>query len=183
MTYHEIYEKVKEALENADANTVSGKLAIEFFITGEGEGKFYILVDEGQVHVEPYDYVDNDARLIADADTIIKIANGKLKPEAAYVSGVLKVEGNVGRALDLKPLIESAAPPKRKRRSKEEIEAEKAAKEAGRAVKETAKAAKEPAKAAQSAEKETKKEAAKPAVKAEAKKPAAKKAPAKKATK
>ena len=187
MTYQEIYEKVRDALKNADANTVSGKLAIEFFITGEGEGKFYVLVDGGKVYVEPYDYVDNDARLIADADSIIKIANGKLKPEAAYVSGVLKVEGNVGRALDLKPLIESAMPPKRKRKSKEEVEAEKAAKEAEKAAKEAEKAAKEAEKAAKASEKEA---AAKAPAKSEEKAPAkavkkapAKKAPAKKTTK
>ena len=164
MTYFEIYEKVKEALKSADANTVNGKLAIEFFITGEGEGKFYVLVDGGQVYVEPYDYVDNDARLIAEADTIIGIAEGKIKPESAYFSGELKIEGDVGRALELKPLIDSAkpAPVKKPRRTKAEIEAEKEAKAAAKAEKEAAKAA----------EKAAKEAAKKPAA---PKKPAAKK--------
>ena len=148
MTYFEIYEKVKEALKNADASTVNGKLAIEFFITGEGEGKFYVLVDGGQVYVEPYDYVDNDARLIASAETIIKIAEGKAKPEALYFSGELNIEGDVGRALELKPLIESvmSAPAKKKRRTKAEIEADKAAKAAAKAEKDAAKAAEKAAK-------------------------------------
>lgn len=168
MTYFEIYEKVKEALKNADAGTINGKLAIEFFITGEGEGKFYILVDGGQHYVEPYDYVDNDARLIADAETIIKIATGKLKPETAYFSGDLKIEGDVGRALELKSLIDSAAPVKKPRRTKAEIEADKEAKAAAKAAKEAEKAEKEAAKKAE-------KEAAATEKKAAAKKPAAKK--------
>lgn len=164
MTYHEIYGKVKEALKNADASVINGKLAIEFCITGEGEGKFYVLVDQGSVYVEPYDYVDNDARLIADADTLIGIASGKIKAETAYAKGNLKIEGNVGRALEFKELVKSAAPAKKPRRTKAEIDAEKSAKEAEKAAKEAAKKAEKEAKEA-------------------AKKPAPKKASAKKTTK
>lgn len=159
MTYNEIYEKVKAALANADANAVFGKMAIEVYITGEGEGTFYVLVNEGKVYVEPYDYVDHDARFVADAKTIISIADGTLKPETAYSTGALVIEGNVGRGLEFKALVESAsagaksAAPKRKRRSKEEIEADKAAKEAAKAEKEAAKVAKETAKAATGAKK------------------------------
>lgn len=167
MTYQEVYEKVKSALAKADGNSVYGKMAIEFCITGEGEGKLYVLAQDGKVYVEPYDYVDNDARFVADAETLIKLAKGTVKPETAYSTGVLKIEGNVSRGLEFKALAESAAPakkpaaPKRKRRTKEEIEADKAAKEAAKAAKEAEKAAK--------AEK-----AAAPAKKAPAKKPAAK---------
>lgn len=135
MTYQEIYAKVKDALKNADGSVVAGKLAIEFDITGEGEGKFYVLVDEGKVFVEPYDYVDNDARLIADASTLIKIASGRMKAETAYATGALKIEGDVGRALELKEVIKSATPPRRPRRTREEIAAENAAKEAAKAAK------------------------------------------------
>lgn len=166
MTYQEIFKKVKTALAKADANAVSGKLAIEFDITGEGEGKFYVEVNEGRVNVEPYDYIDNDAKFIASAETLIAVAKGSLKPETAYADGSLAIDGNVGRALEFKALVESVpAPAPRKRRSKAEIEAEKAAKEAAKAVKEAAKAEKA------AAPKKDEKPAAK---KASAKKPAKK---------
>ncbi len=135
MTYDDIYKKVKAALANADANSIYGKLAIEFDITGEGEGRFYVLVNEGNVYVEPYDYVDNDARFIADAETLIGIAEGKIKPETAYSTGDLKIIGNVGRGLEFKALVESVpAPTRRKRRTKAEIEADNAKKEAEKAA-------------------------------------------------
>lgn len=147
MTYDDIYKKVKAALAKADANAVYGKMAIEFDVTGEGEGKFYVLVNEGKVYVEPYDYVDNDAKFIADAKTIIGIAEGKIKPETAYSTGSLKIDGNVGRGLEFKALVESVpAPVRKKRRTKAEIEADNAKKEAEKeAAKKPAKeAAKEP---------------------------------------
>ena len=148
MTYQEIYTKVKDALKNADGSVIDGKLAIEFDITGEGEGKFYVLVDGGKISVEPYDYVDNDARPIADADTLIKIASNRLKAETAYTKGALKIDGNVGRALEFKKLVESAAPARKPRRTKAQIEAEKAEKEAAKAAKEADKAAAKAAKEA-----------------------------------
>ncbi len=154
MTYQEIFKKVKTSLSKAKADSVSGDLAIEFDITGEGEGRFYVQVKDGSVNVEPYDYVDNDARLIADADTIIAVVKGTLKPETAYAEGKLAVDGNVGRALELRALVESVPAPK-KRRTKAEIEADKVKKEAEKA----------------SAEKKEAKPAAK---KTAAKKPAAK---------
>ncbi len=144
MTYEEIFKKVKTALAKAKADAVNGNLAVEFDITGEGEGKFYVEVKDGAVYVEPYDYVDNDAKFIADADTLIALAKGSLKPETAYADGKLAIDGNVGRALEFKALVESVPAPK-KRRTKAEIEADKAAKEAEKAVK-AEKAEKEPEK-------------------------------------
>lgn len=127
MTYEEIFGKVKEALAKAKAEAVSGKLAIEFDITGEGEGKFYVEVKDGSVNVEPYDYVDNDAKFIADAQTLIKLAKGTIKPETAYAEGSLVIDGDVNKGLEFKALVESVPAPK-KRRTKAEIEADKKAK-------------------------------------------------------
>ena len=102
MTYHEIYESVKKSLAKAKAEVVDGNVAFECDIVGEGEGKFYIQVKDGSVYVEPYDYKDCDARLIADAETFIEMASGKLSPEAAYVSEPkrLYIDGDVGKALE-----------------------------------------------------------------------------------
>ena len=38
----------------------------------------------GKLSVEPYDYHDRDARITCSADTLMKIATGKLDPVAAF---------------------------------------------------------------------------------------------------
>ena len=167
MTYQEIFETVKKALSKAKAKAVSGNVAFEFDIVGEGEGKFYIEVKDGNVNIEPYNYYDNDARLEADADTFIKIATGALKPETAYADGQLKIDGDVGKALELKALVESVPAPRKRTAAADKKPAEK----------------KPSAKKAAKVEPEKKAEAA-ALVKAEPVKedlPAAKKAAAKKA--
>ncbi len=170
MTYQEIFETVKKALSKAKAKAVSGNVAFEFDIVGEGEGKFYIEVKDGNVNIEPYNYYDNDAVLEADADTFIKIATGALKPETAYADGQLKIDGDVGKALELKALVESVPAPRKRTVKAEDKPAAKEAKKP---------AAKKPAAKKAEPEKKAADEAA-PAEK-EAKKPAAKKAAAAKA--
>lgn len=91
----------------ADVSDVTEHLAYQFNITGEAEGIFYVEVKEGQLYVEPYEYFDRDAMFTASAETLMKIAEGKLDPVLAFTLQKLKVEGNIDKALKLKDLINS----------------------------------------------------------------------------
>ena len=55
----------------------------------------------GEIHIEPYEYYDRNAILIASADNLIKLINGKLDPVKAFTLGKLKVDGDIGAALEL----------------------------------------------------------------------------------
>lgn len=59
------------------------------------------------MYVEPYEYFDRDAMFTASAETLMKIAEGKLDPVLAFTLQKLKVEGNIDKALKLKDLINS----------------------------------------------------------------------------
>lgn len=94
MTYEEVVLKVREGLENADAREIYEHVAVQANIVGEGSGAFYIEVAERSVCVEPYDYVDRDGLLTADASTYIAIATGKITAKEAIENGSLRIEGN-----------------------------------------------------------------------------------------
>ncbi len=168
MTYEEIVEYVQKKLTKIDA-AKAGDLAVQVDVTGDGEGAFYIAVKDGKIAVEPYEYYDHDAKIVADSSDIIAMADGKLDAGQAFNEGKIRVEGNVEKFLALKEVLPKAA--KKAAPAKKAVPAKKA---------ETAKKA-EPAKKAAPAKK------AEPAKKEEAKKEAekpaepAKKAPAKKA--
>lgn len=106
MTFEEFFSEVKEHLQNKDVSHITEHLAFQFNITGEGEGIFYIEVKDGKIYVEPYEYYDRDAIIICKADTLRKLAEGKLDPVKAYTLRKLKVEGNLDKALKLKSLFE-----------------------------------------------------------------------------
>ncbi|CCY66883.1 putative uncharacterized protein [Clostridium sp. CAG:678] len=58
-------------------------------------------IKNGEIHIEPYEYYDRNAILIASADNLIKLINGKLDPVKAFTLGKLKVDGDIGAALEL----------------------------------------------------------------------------------
>ncbi|MCM1261415.1 MAG: SCP2 sterol-binding domain-containing protein [Butyrivibrio sp.] len=107
MTYEELFSSIKSEFMSADVSGVNEHLAYQFNITGEAEGIFYAEVKDGKLYVEPYEYYDRDAIFTCKAETLLKIASGKLDPIMAVTMQKLKVEGNIDKALKLKGLIES----------------------------------------------------------------------------
>lgn len=105
MTYEQVFEKAKTIFMKADISEIKEHLAFQFNITGEGEGAFYAEVRDGVLSVEPYEYFDRDAVFICTADTLFKIAEGKLDPILAFTLGKLKVEGSIDKALLIQKLI------------------------------------------------------------------------------
>ena len=105
MSYEEVFTKVKEIFMKADVSRVEEHLAFQFNITGEGEGAFYAEVKDGILRVEPYEYYDRDAMFICSADTLTKLASGKLDPVFAFTTGKLKVEGSLEKALMLQKFV------------------------------------------------------------------------------
>ena len=107
MTYSEFFAEVKGVFMDADVSDVTEHLAFQFNIVGEAEGIFYVEVKDGKLYVEPYEYYDRDAMFICTAERHRKIAEGTLDPVNAFLTGRLKVEGNIDKALKLKSLIDS----------------------------------------------------------------------------
>ena len=105
MTYEEIVAKVKKLFSGADVSGINEHLAYQFNIVGEGEGAFYVEVDNGQLIIEPFEYFDRDATFICTSDVLFKMISGKLDPVAAFTVGKLKVAGDIGKALKLKEFI------------------------------------------------------------------------------
>ncbi len=105
MTYQDFFSMVKEKLAGADVSSIQEHLAYQFNITGEAEGIFYVEVRDGKLYVEPYEYYDRDVIFTCKAETLIKIAEGKLDPVVAFTMQKLKVDGSIEKALKLKELF------------------------------------------------------------------------------
>ena len=131
MTYEEIVKDAQKLVSKADASGISEHLAVQYNVTGEGEGAFYMEVKDGKVEVQPYDYKDRDILVTADGQTILDMMSGKLDVVAAYLTHKISAEGDLGKADILKKLISSA--------KKAEKTAAKAAKKTVKNVKKTAK--------------------------------------------
>ena len=123
MTYEEIVKEAQKLVSKADASAISEHLAVQYNVTGEGEGAFYMEVKDGKVEVQPYDYKDRDILVTADGQTILDMMSGKLDVVAAYLTHKISAEGDLGKADILKKLISGA-----KKAEKATAKAEKKAK-------------------------------------------------------
>ncbi|MCR4945882.1 MAG: SCP2 sterol-binding domain-containing protein [Lachnospiraceae bacterium] len=104
MTFNDVFTKVKEIAADAD---LTGKdfLAVQVNLTGKEGGVFYVEIKDGKVNVEPYEYNDRNCALTLSLDDFNKLLNGKLDPVFAFTAGKLKVDGDVGKALEFSKLL------------------------------------------------------------------------------
>lgn len=101
MTYESIVETVRRRFMDTDVSSVPGTLAFQFNVEGKASGIFYVEIKNGEVHVEPYDYHDKNAIITMNGTNLLKLVNGKLDPVIAFTTGKLKVDGDMGAALEL----------------------------------------------------------------------------------
>lgn len=106
MTYHELVDHLKQTYEKADAGMVKDHVAIQFNVTGEAHGAFYLEIADGKVKIEPYEYYDRDVLVTCSESDLLDILAGKMDFVEAFNDGKIQAEGNLIKALDLKGVIE-----------------------------------------------------------------------------
>jgi len=96
----EFFESLETRVDPAKAKgmTASYKFNID------GAGSWNVDVDDGKVSV-----IENggeaDTTISTSDETFMKIAKGEQNPTAAYMSGKLKVSGDLGQAMKLQKLF------------------------------------------------------------------------------
>lgn len=104
MTFNELLTKVRGMSEKIDPSGVDF-LAVQVNIKGDNSGVFYIEVKNGNISVEPYEYNDRSCAITMTMDNFNKLIDGKLDPVVAFTLGKLKVDGDIGKALEFSKLI------------------------------------------------------------------------------
>ena len=105
MDFWSIFNEVKETFMQSDVSDYQGHLALQVNMTGEGEGRFYAELNNGTLSVEPYEYYARDVMFTIDSKDFLKLIHGKLDPIFAFTIGKLKVDGDLGKALEIQRLI------------------------------------------------------------------------------
>ena len=57
-------------------------------------------VKDGKINVEPYEYNDRNCAVTMSLTDFNKLIDGKLDPVLAFTMGKLKVDGDMGKALE-----------------------------------------------------------------------------------
>jgi putative sterol carrier protein len=96
----EFFETLGTRVDPAKAAGLNASYRFEI----DGAGSWLVEVDDGKVSVSE-DGGDADTIISTSADTFMKIASGEQNPTSAYMSGKLKVKGDMGQAMKLQKLF------------------------------------------------------------------------------
>lgn len=98
---------VKEFFDNLESQADASKTAgmnNSYVFDIEGAGQWTVRVEDGKVSVAEGTQ-DVDATISASEETFEKIVNGDQNPTTAYMTGKLKIQGDMGAALKLQKLF------------------------------------------------------------------------------
>jgi putative sterol carrier protein len=71
----------------------------------DGAGQWTVAVDDGRVSVTDGVSPDADCTITSSAESFGRIVAGELNPTSAYMTGKLKVKGDMGAAMKLQKLF------------------------------------------------------------------------------
>ncbi len=90
-------------LKSVDAAKTAG-MRNSYLFDIEGAGQWLVKVDDGSVDVTE-GVGDADTTIAASEEDFMKIVSGEQNPTSAYMTGKLKIKGDMGAAMKLQKLF------------------------------------------------------------------------------
>lgn len=96
-----------ELQSKVDASKAAGmNAAFQFDITGDGGGQWHAAIANGNVKVAPGAYENPNIVLTANAENWMKIVAGELSGQTAFLTGKLKIKGDMSLAMKLQSIFQ-----------------------------------------------------------------------------
>jgi putative sterol carrier protein len=73
--------------------------------TPEGERRYWMQTEDGTIEMGSGDVPSPDATITQDYDTAVALARGELNPVSAYMTGKLKISGNLMMLMGLQSAL------------------------------------------------------------------------------
>jgi putative sterol carrier protein len=99
-----IFSRMPDAFQAAKAGPV--KLLLQFDLTGDHGGEWVVEIADGACTTRPGETDDPTATIRTSAEDFIALFNGELNAVAAYMSGRVKVAGDVTAIMNLLSFFE-----------------------------------------------------------------------------
>ena len=100
-------ESVQEFFDGLAAGVDESKTAgmtSSYLFDIEGAGKWVVAVDDGAVTVTEGEG-EADTTIVTSEESFLAISRGELNPTTAYMTGKLKIKGDMGAAMKLQKLF------------------------------------------------------------------------------
>ena len=102
MTYESAEQFFSQLGSNSDSRATNLTASYRFDI--EGAGSWRVDVEDGAITVSP-SHDPADCVIATDEGTFLGVVNGEQNPMGAFMTGKIRVEGDMGLALGLRDLL------------------------------------------------------------------------------
>jgi putative sterol carrier protein len=103
MTPEDIFARMAASF---DENAAKGLTAtIQFNLSGENGGAWYVSVKDGKVAVTKGSISSPNMTMAMTAQDYVDMNTGKLHPQVAFMNGKLKISGNMELAMKMQTLF------------------------------------------------------------------------------
>ena len=107
MTPQEIFDQMPA---NLDPNAAKGVNAtIQFNLSGDNGGQWYVAIKDGKAEVQQGTAPSANMTLSMTAQDYVDMITGKLNGQMAFMSGKLKISGDMGLAMKMQTLFKRPA--------------------------------------------------------------------------
>ncbi len=105
-----VADQVKEIFNampaNLNADAAKGMNAvIQFNLTGDGGGNYYVTIKDGTCTVSEGSHQSPNMTMTMAAQDYVDMITGKLNGQMAFMSGKLKIAGDMGLAMKMQSLF------------------------------------------------------------------------------
>jgi putative sterol carrier protein len=104
-TVNEVFAQMKSKVEANPAKVATLKASYQFDLTGEGGGTYHASFDNGAFDMGEGPAANAGCTVTMAAPDFLSMVEGKLNPTAAFMSGKLKIKGDMGMAMKLQTII------------------------------------------------------------------------------
>ncbi len=102
-TVKEIFEKMPDAFQK---DVAAGMNAVyQFDITGDGGGKWYAAIENGELTISEGEHDSPSLTVTMGDQDYIDMSTGKLNGQVAFMTGKLKIKGDMGLALKMQQIF------------------------------------------------------------------------------
>ena len=96
--------------QNFNADAAKGmNSVIQFNLTGDGGGSYHVAINEGACTVGEGAHASPNMTMTMAAQDYVDMISGKLNGQMAFMSGKLKIAGDMGLAMKMQSLFKRPA--------------------------------------------------------------------------
>ena len=99
----DIFDRMPEVFHSEKAAGFDA--TVQFDLSGEGGGQWYVVVADGNAAAKEGQAEDPDATIRMDANDFVDLMSGKLNPMNAFMTGKVKVEGDLNTVMKFQTLF------------------------------------------------------------------------------